>query len=265
MNLAFGELSDDQALLAEQDVRHDPESARTLRAYRSMRADMKLLNNIPESQLSTERLRRAILEGGLKPKRDYGRWNWLLVPLATGVAALAITTMIKRSNLPNSGHAPNIVMNQSTLTPPESSESAFQFEVPKPHVSFGTAPGIGEANLDTAISFGSNDAPEAASAPAPRERAHVALRGASKQLIATVSSAPAAGRAAAPQLKPAGPAASMPAAELSAVRIPQDTSADDNAPTNASKIVVVDSTNDSDTGARPATEVGSSTDVVVGG
>ncbi|MBV6456942.1 MAG: hypothetical protein HONBIEJF_00047 [Fimbriimonadaceae bacterium] len=61
---------------------------------RAVKSDLlRLKTELPECQLSTERMRDAILNAGIKPKRSY--WNWL-APASAVTACLAFV-MIFRS------------------------------------------------------------------------------------------------------------------------------------------------------------------------
>ena len=82
-DFAFGELSDHEAQIFEAELMKDAPSAAEVEFLRSMKSDLASLRDIPEMQFSKERLRSAILEQGLKPKRPVSSWiNWILAPSA---------------------------------------------------------------------------------------------------------------------------------------------------------------------------------------
>lgn len=88
--LAFGDLSPEETRLLEQEIAGDAEATGLLEDYRNMRGGLKAMANIPEHQLSTERLRDAILNQGLKPKPAKPQFGWLWMPAAAMVLAFSI-------------------------------------------------------------------------------------------------------------------------------------------------------------------------------
>jgi len=84
--LAFEDMGSEEMGRLEQEVVGDREAMRILAEYRNMRLGLKAMGNIPEHQLSTERLRHAVLNRGLKTK-PAPQLGWLWMP----VAAMALT------------------------------------------------------------------------------------------------------------------------------------------------------------------------------
>lgn len=85
IRIAFGEASEEESrrLLADSD----PGTAMKLDLYRRLRADLRdMATDVPEPQLSQERLQEAILRAGLKRERRAWSWSWAFAPMA----ALAI-------------------------------------------------------------------------------------------------------------------------------------------------------------------------------
>lgn len=108
MQLAFGDLRREMG--ASREIDTDPEAAKTYQAYCEMRDGLKALRDIPEMQLSTERLRDAILREGLHPKRGpVWNWSWITTPLAVGACAFVVVTMMRKPASPIPGG--NIVSN----------------------------------------------------------------------------------------------------------------------------------------------------------
>ena len=89
--LAFGDLSPEEAARIEAQVKNDPEALHALNMYHGMRAGLSGLKDIPADQMSKERLRDAILAQGLKPKATpkFG-WGWLWMPAMASVLAVGI-------------------------------------------------------------------------------------------------------------------------------------------------------------------------------
>jgi hypothetical protein len=80
---AFGELSDSELQRIEAELMKDSLAHKEAELLSNLRSDLKSLQEIPEMQLSTERLREAILGQGLKPiKPSFAWWTWLGGPLA---------------------------------------------------------------------------------------------------------------------------------------------------------------------------------------
>ena len=90
--LAFGDLSPDDAVKIEKEVQNDPEARRALSLYRDMRYGLRELSEIPEDQFSKERLRDAILTQGLKPvaNKPISPRSWLWMPSAAFVVGFAM-------------------------------------------------------------------------------------------------------------------------------------------------------------------------------
>lgn len=90
--LAFGDISPEEARELERKAASHPEAQKALDQYRAMRAELRNLGEaVPPDQLSKERLRDAILGQGLKPKpvANESR-NWFWMPILAGAAAFSI-------------------------------------------------------------------------------------------------------------------------------------------------------------------------------
>lgn len=87
--LAFGDISSEEAARIEAQVHKNPEAARRLAEYRDMRGGLRAMADVPEHQLSNERLREAILARGLNSqpvedrpaRRGFGA-GWVWMPVA---------------------------------------------------------------------------------------------------------------------------------------------------------------------------------------
>jgi hypothetical protein len=82
--LAFGDLTPSEANRLELEADKDPEARRALMLYKDMREGLRSLADVPEDQFSKERLRDAILKQGLKPtpSRPLSNRSWLWMPVA---------------------------------------------------------------------------------------------------------------------------------------------------------------------------------------
>lgn len=75
---AFGELSDSELQRIEAELMKDSSSKAEADFLLNLRSDLKGLQEVPEMQLSIERLREAILGQGLKPSKPAFAWgSWL--------------------------------------------------------------------------------------------------------------------------------------------------------------------------------------------
>jgi hypothetical protein len=107
--LAFDDVSASESAELERIAADDAETARTLNEYRSMRAALRDLADVPAHQLSNERLRDAILGQGLKTKpvsTDLS-WLWMSGIACASVAILFIAMGRNRSANPQIYIDPN--------------------------------------------------------------------------------------------------------------------------------------------------------------
>jgi hypothetical protein len=101
VELAFEDLEPAEATRLEQEARHDPEAAEALYAYRELREGLRSLGEVPEDQLSKERLRDAILGRGLQPTPP--RRNWVWAPAAAcAMLAAAFLLLVRPGEAPTS-------------------------------------------------------------------------------------------------------------------------------------------------------------------
>lgn len=125
IDLAFGELTAEEAEQLRASASSNPKLARTLSEYSEMREGLACLKEIPEMQLSCDRLRDAILAGGLKEPRSIG-WNWVGVPIALAALAFVVTLAVKR---------PQPTLPPVAVTTPVESRDLFD-----PSIERGTGP-----------------------------------------------------------------------------------------------------------------------------
>lgn len=95
IQIAFGEGTQGlEAALSE--LKGDKESAEFLANYHSLSTDLKLLRDVPECQLSKERLRDAILASGLEKKTQSPAWlQWTWMP-AVAAAIICVGFFLKQ-------------------------------------------------------------------------------------------------------------------------------------------------------------------------
>lgn len=236
--LAFGDLSPEETMSLERELSRDPEAGLILRQYRDMRTGLKALHEIPEHQLSTERLRHAVLNQGLKPKAR-PQLGWLWMPTVT--AALAFGVMFMR----NAGHTPlGGVANGSTIANTSGSPVAMNDTMGDPF-QYATASGqvlsVADSQPTPKATFAMN---------------HVVRHRTSNSHLVDDLKAQVAMEFNNLMQADAAPARTMLASttEVKAADAPA-----------ASSIVMIDTARDKNTGAQKATEVDSAGDVIVGG
>lgn len=90
---AFNETSPDEDRLIEEWLANDAEAQQAKREFDGLREGLRSLADVPECQLSNERLRDAILSQGVKPKTSaFQAWKWAVPTLVAACAtALAVT------------------------------------------------------------------------------------------------------------------------------------------------------------------------------
>lgn len=91
VRLAFGDLTPEEATRLQAEAESHPDSARALDTYRRMKSELRSLADVPEDQLSKERLREAILTRGLQERPVKRSWSWLWMPTAAAAVAFGIT------------------------------------------------------------------------------------------------------------------------------------------------------------------------------
>ena len=265
IKLAYGELPPEQAAALEAQAKADPETARMLASYRQMKGDMPRLNDIPEMQFSAERLRDAILHGGLKKRNRLAAFGWVLAPVAT--AALAVVLFMNRPAseriVPTNESVSNVVPPVALNTEPK--PNVLNPETVKPKAN-AFMPETEQTNPERvvrhSVSFGSE---EVASIPVQPEvnrstssSRHARVRNRVEPIdIEPTDSEVALVPPPTPEPAPTEEAGGVPAG-------PVDDASSAAKPTDQ-KVVVVGESTDSNTGAAKATEVGSSTNVRVGG
>ena len=253
--LAFGDLSDAESVALESQASLDPHLQKTLSEYRSIREGLRSLANVPDHQLSNERLRDAILGTGLRPKpvrtMDF---SWLWMSGAAAALAVGLMVILHRGRSMN----PELVgldnpMGLAASTPfssnPFASTSSTGAMVAKVR-----APKKIEQPAHSVL---------VALLPAPHVRHHRLHRThdvSNDGLLATIFS----GDTSTVNTKEAPVATSqIPSGSTPAGLTTADLKPVDNNP--APSVVVIEPDKDQNTGAQRATEIGTPSNVVVGG
>ncbi len=251
--LAFGDLSPEEAAQVEAQVARNPEASRALAEYRDMCGGLRSLAAVPEHQLSNERLRNAILTQGLRTKpvepasKGFGA-GWLWMPVAA--CALGFGLIMLR-NKPAGD--PQIVMQTS------GGAMATNF-VPTP--TFGAG-------------FAASSARLTSSQPAKKAAADMKLASSRGQDDSDPRKLPKSMRASRftsnssvihPVWGPIDPEANSKLADNHDQKTNNPTQNTLSQPVAmSSPIVLIDSNPDSETGAPAATEVGTASNILIGG
>jgi hypothetical protein len=239
IKLAFGDIEPQGSERAKRMLAEDAEAAKLFAGYSEIREGLKSLKT-PEHQLSTERLREAILKQGLKQKSPLAGWKWTFAPLAVAAAAFLIT--LRMGGQPTTGtyvNLPSDQGNKPTIDSPIdfNSTSRGPIIVPGPEVVQPTA----ERNTERVASVVRTSG---------RSGANRAARSVGSSLV--VFRAPA--------LSPSDFSRSAIDGAL-----PAGALAIDMEPSEEQPIVLIGSESDESTGANRATEVSSASNVVIGG
>jgi len=250
INLAFGELSEEEATRLEQSVRANPKASRALSGYERLKKDLVLLKDIPELQISTERIRGAILGQGLKQRNHAARWGWILVPGLA--AALMFGLMLNRPQ--------SEPQNQALQVVPFKHPVLVVKNDPNPVVLMNTE--IDPTNVG--YSFSPDRSPRRAlRSDRHAHRSRSASRRPESQLSPLDRNVMQHGITLNSPLDQVSPETS-PSPQTSPRTSAVADSMSPASPTNQ-RIVVVNDEKDKATGAQQATEVNSNANVVVGG
>lgn len=114
---AFGELGPEETARFEQELSRHPEWQAALDELRTLKGDLRRLQEVPECQLSTERMRDAILRREMDQRVKTGRRaTWLVGPVAS-VAAMGTLWIVLQSLTPPSEPSPRVgsVSDPTTL------------------------------------------------------------------------------------------------------------------------------------------------------
>lgn len=251
--LAFGDLSPEEAALVEAQVARNPEASRALAEYRDMCGGLRSLAAVPEHQLSNERLRNAILTQGLRTKpvepasKGFGA-GWLWMPVAACVLGFGLITL---RNKPAGD--PQIVMQtnagaMATNFTPSSSVSA-DFNRQNSHIATNPP----EKKPVTGMTLAKRTDQQE---PDPRNLPK------SMRASRFTPDAPVVH----PVWGPIDPDANTKLADNHDAKATNPTQNTLSQPVAmSSPIVLIDSNPDSETGAPAATEVGTASNILIGG
>lgn len=253
--LAFGDFTAAEAASARKSVDSDPEASALFAEYASLAGDLRRLP-VPEHQLSTERLRDAILNQNLKPRPAAASiWKWLWTPVAVGACAYLLTFAMRNS--PSQGPTA-FIDGGGSLEPGD--DLAQNLKLPEPSVaaepeSFAKAIEQDSQPTPNGVSGPGKQASTPIGRPSPKMGAET--RGALALASGSKNSAPAL-------LAKEPPPGAFIVPEIENA-VAMNALAVDAEPADAAPLLIIGSDTDSATGANRATEVHSVSNVVVGG
>lgn len=229
------------------------EEAKQVALMAQLKQDLKSLS-VPEHQLSTERLRHAILSEGLeRPKAPFAWTKWLVAPIATGIAAFAITTMWNMAQTPSEV---SIVTSPTAVSTSSGSEAVLE-----PSLGHWANPDLNQMmERAQAAPVTADSAVAAPSVRIPVERKVASRSTRNPRVTATQPETERLSEVT--EMATAGIRSAYDSVEPNALR---STGISEEAAPAATTIVVIEPTKDSQTGANRAVEVTSSNDVLIGG
>jgi len=255
--LAFGDLSPEEAAQVEAQVSRNPEASQALADYRDMCGGLRSLAAVPEHQLSNERLRNAILTQGLrtkpeeKPSKGFGA-GWIWMPVAACAMGFALITMRSKP-----AGDPQIFMGNAGANLSAKAEplrSLFPEGIGSVLTKATTTPKKANPMMRLAMNAGSD---ESDPRNLPREKREKRFTDDATALKH-------------PNWGPITPNPDEdPSTRMAFNNDPKATNAAQNAASQpvamSSPIVLIDSNPDSETGAPVATEVGTASNILIGG
>jgi hypothetical protein len=261
IKLAYGELSSREASAIEALVQTDPEAARLLASYRSLKTDMAEMPSPPPDQYSKERLRDAILGQGLKPvptpRPSFG-FGWLWMP-ATAFALAFGFMVVKRMEAPTPDHSPaGVVAFRAGEGSVADSTLRFSGFAKSPVSDFHPAPvsPLNAASTESSMKLASHHGKSHSRHLKLSDATLVdpIIQGQANKLVAMTA------LGAGSSVKEPDPA--MQDASYTTTSNGANSNSADG---QSSPIVMIDPEKDNDTGAQKATEVDSASNVIVGG
>jgi len=237
IKLAFGDIEPQGSERAKRMLADDAEAAKLFAGYSEIREGLKSLKT-PEHQLSTERLREAILKQGLKQKSPLAGWKWTLAPVAVAAAAFLIT--LRMGGQPTSGTVADI---PTDLGPKATIQNPIDFRSTSREPIIVPAPEVSQPSVE-------RNTERVASRTSGRSGGSRAARAAGASVVAFR----------APTLSPADFSRSAIDGALPAGALALNLETSEEQP-----IVLIGSESDESTGANRATEVSSASNVVIGG
>lgn len=112
---ALGESDANESQQAQAMIAGSPEAAREAALWQQLKADFKVLAEVPECQLTSERLRAAVLSGSIK-KRSASPFRIWLPAVGLAAAALYAVIILPRPSAPETGGSGVVAMENPAPT-----------------------------------------------------------------------------------------------------------------------------------------------------
>lgn len=259
--IAFGDASPEEIARMERRAQKDPAAARVLAEFRQMKAELRNLAETPAHQLSNERLREAILARGLHPKplrEPQGNGlggvglgaGWLWMPVA---AALLGVAMVNLRHRPAGGEA-RVVIEPSHVAMHDSTP----FRMPAEGISPVAKSWVADRDAPPEATAASLELPSRSTMGTVSRGAHHRRRRNAEDFdtLSTWDRPDKSSKLFVQDVNPWAKSAARPSSTAPGAAA---------TPRSTAPIVLIDSDPDSQTGAPGATEVGSASNVVIGG
>ncbi len=243
LRLAFGDLAGEEARRARELIERDADARALFDEYSGIAEGLRKLP-VAEHQLSTERLRQAILDRGLKRSRVAAAWRWIWAPAAVAATAYVATVILRPG-------ATSTVMDSIDRPVPASTSSAAGVEAPKIELPSGTD----TASEALSRPLVARSEPEIRPAPAPTS---IRAESAPTRVAVRSEGSPSRGGSASSPALPEDLSREIMSTVAAAAPSP-------SSPEPGVPLVIIGADTDSQTGLNRATEVSTSRNVVVGG
>ncbi len=251
LKAAFGEANERDRAELEGLTARDSAAREESELLRSLRSDLVSLRGVPACQVSTERMRDAVLRAGMKQRPASSGWAWVLGPALGALAAFGALSY---------GHRQSPSLRGFETLPPSAVALSKPVDelFPKAALSLPHSAPVAATKMEKVVGPEAQPAPAAnrlALAAAPRQR-----RSAASALRTAEDGARATGASHGSTVAAPPPAASKTMTASAMVAGVGPAPAADDAP-----VVIVSSVPNNDTGAPDAAENDKGNHVVFGG
>lgn len=258
---AMGEADSQESSQAQALVESSPEAAREAAMWAQMKADFKILADVPECQLSNERMRAAVLSGSIKQRRASAFRFWMPAAGLATAALFAVFLMPKNTVPPVSGSGDAVA-----ITTPEDRMRNEGFDATTlidPRSSELSVPTIEESTPESVAPSEPAPAPvKRTTRPRQRTAQRVAVNDAAKQQTAAEAAEMIVGSVVVPAMNMAATAPDTNAARAMMSPAPPAPASDSS---SEEGVVILSRESSVGNGAPVAVEVGRRHDVVFGG
>lgn len=120
LRTAFNDQEDGDDAMIKEWLAQDQAAQSELKNMESLKVGLKSLADVPECQLSSERLREAILTQGVKPNRPaaYPWWKFALPAAAVAAVAWLVVPNLHLDRQPQLSGSTAVAKNEATIVDP---------------------------------------------------------------------------------------------------------------------------------------------------